>query len=237
MLTRWDPFSELHHMQDRLSRSLGGAQDRGSAFAPPVDIYEAEGAITIKAELPGVDANDVNIDVENNVLTIRGTRKFENEDKREGYHRIERSYGSFTRSFMMPNTIESENIEATMQNGVLTLTLPKKAATQPRRINVRSGGAQAQQGAMGAASQGAGAFGQGAGAAQSPAGAAGAAGASYGAGGGGQGALTPKDMSGAPQPPRSQEIAGGSAGAGSSAQQNGGARVPVGGASSASPAR
>ena len=134
MLGRWDPFSEMSRLQDEMSRWSG---DRRGGFVPPVDIYEDKEAIFVKAELPGVKVDDVHISVENNLLTIRGDRKLEREEKKDNYHRIERTYGSFTRSFTLPSTVQTDQIDADMKDGILTLRLPKRAEAQPRRISVK----------------------------------------------------------------------------------------------------
>lgn len=109
-----------------------------SGFAPAVDIFEEKDAIFVKAELPGIKADDIHINVENDVLTLHGERKLEREDTRDGYHRIERSYGTFTRSFALPKTVDADRVEAEMADGVLTLRIPKKAAAEPRRVSVKT---------------------------------------------------------------------------------------------------
>lgn len=135
MLGRWDPFAEMSRLQDEMWKQHGESR-RG--FTPAVDIYEDKEGFSIRAELPGVKAEDVHVTVENQVLTLRGERKLEKEDKREGYHRVERSYGAFTRSFVLPNTVAGDNVQAEMKDGVLTLKLMKKPETQPRRIEVKT---------------------------------------------------------------------------------------------------
>ena len=134
MLTRWDPFEEMNRLQNEI---FGGV---GAWRAPrlAVDVHEDEDAITLQAELPGVKPEEVNVQVESNVLTLSGERRFENQGKQGGYNRIERSYGSFTRSFVLPDTVKTDEIEARMADGILTLHLPKKPEAQPRRINVLS---------------------------------------------------------------------------------------------------
>lgn len=139
MLNRWDPFSELSRVQDEMSRWLEPQGRRQASFAPAVDIFEEKDAILVKAELPGVKPDDVHINVERNLLTLRGERKLEKEDNKEGYHRIERAYGMFTRSFSLPDTVDTENIDASYDAGVLTVRLPKKASVQPKRIAVKAG--------------------------------------------------------------------------------------------------
>lgn len=137
MLSRWDPFSEISRLQGDLNRLWGESR---AGFQPAVDIFEEEGAIVMKAEVPGMKAEDLHVNVENGVLTLSGERKLENEEQREGYHRIERSYGSFTRSFVLPKTVDGESIDASLDGGLLTLRLPKREAAQPRRIEVKNGG-------------------------------------------------------------------------------------------------
>jgi HSP20 family protein len=138
-LTRWDPFSEIQRLTDQVFRAWGG-ESATRGFAPAVDIYEDDNAIYVKAELPGVRPEDVHVDVENHTLTLRGERKLEHEEKREGYHRIESSYGSFTRSFALPESSDTEKVEADMSEGVLQVKIPKKAEVSPKRIEVKSKG-------------------------------------------------------------------------------------------------
>jgi HSP20 family protein len=151
-ITRWDPLSEFSSLQDRfnqllsqpggLFRNMGTSMDQPLAFgnfAPPVDIYEDDHQVTIQAELPGVEEKDLNITVENNVLTITGERKLENEENKENFHRIERSYGRFTRSFTLPSTLDTENINADFNNGVLKIVLNKSEAAKPKQIKVGVG--------------------------------------------------------------------------------------------------
>jgi HSP20 family protein len=118
----------------------GGDNDmtRG-AWSPSVDIFENKDNIVLEAELPGMSPEDVNISIENNVLTLQGERKFEKKDEGDNFHRVERSYGSFTRSFTLPPTVSSENVDATFDNGVLRLTLAKHEAAKPRRIEIKAG--------------------------------------------------------------------------------------------------
>src|ERR1700734_2026389 len=111
MLSHWDPFEEIARLQDQVTRfwNAGGeVSTRRGVFAPPVDIYEDKDAFHLKVELPGLKSNDVHVSVENGVVTIRGERKLEREDRHDGYHRIERSYGSFARSFTLPKTVDGE---------------------------------------------------------------------------------------------------------------------------------
>src|SRR5215469_15756077 len=133
VLTRWDPFRELNALQNRLSRlfeeQYGGREEviTAGAFVPPVDIYEDEHSIQLKLEVPGIDQKDLDVKVENNVLTIRGERKFEKEEKEENFRRVERRYGSFSRSFTLPNTVNAEDVSADYTNGVLKIRLGKRA--------------------------------------------------------------------------------------------------------------
>jgi HSP20 family protein len=117
-----------------------GEQDLTAGnFVPPVDIYEDEHNITVKAELPGVDPKDVDVRVENNTLTIQGERKFEKEEKEENFHRIERRYGTFVRSFTLPNTVDTDNVKAEYDNGLLRIQLAKRAEAKPKQIKVNVG--------------------------------------------------------------------------------------------------
>lgn len=135
MLSRWDPFTEMSRLQDEFARGLGLEARRG--WAPPVDIFEDAEAIHVKAELPGMKTEDVHVHVENNLLTLRGERKLEREEKRENYHRIERSYGTFTRTFALPSSVVTDQIDAQMKDGVLTVRLPKKTEPKARRIEIK----------------------------------------------------------------------------------------------------
>lgn len=144
-MVRFDPFRELATMQDRINRIFGDAYtrrfdddltQRGEWF-PPVDIYEnANQEIVLKAELPGISREDIDLRVENNTLTLRGERKRDTEVKQDQYHRIERSYGSFSRSFSLPSRIDTEKVRADFKEGVLSIVLPVKAEAKPRQIEV-----------------------------------------------------------------------------------------------------
>ena len=141
-LTRQDPFRDLAVLQDRMSRLFGdsyGAREEGvlSTWVPAVDIFENEKKeLVLKAELPDLAREDVAVTVENNTLTIRGERKFDAEVKKEQYHRIERAYGNFSRSFSLPTTVETGKIAAEFKNGVLTIRLPFREEAKPRSINI-----------------------------------------------------------------------------------------------------
>ena len=152
VLTRWEPFREFATLQDRLNRvfrdSYSGA-DRDdslttSSFAPAVDVYEDEHKVTLKIEVPGIDEKDIDVQVENNILTVHGERKIEKEEKEENYRRVERQYGSFTRTFTLPTTVDSEKVSATYDKGVLKIALPKKAEAKPKQIKVNVGGTKAE---------------------------------------------------------------------------------------------
>jgi HSP20 family protein len=142
-VVRWEPFRELMTLQDRMNRLFHETRTRndedwalGGSWAPAVDIFEKDGNIVLKAELPGLDPKDVDIRVENNVLTLRGERRFENEVQQEAYHRVERSYGSFSRSFTLPSVVDTGNIKAEYKDGVLRVTLPKREEAKPRQIQI-----------------------------------------------------------------------------------------------------
>src|SRR3954454_17960916 len=146
MITRWDPFREMAQLQDRVNRlfqesSTAGREEGMStaSFAPPVDIYENEHNIVLKMEVPGVDQKDIDIRIENQTITVRGERKFEKEVKEEKFHRVERRYGTFVRSFSLPNTVDTENVTASSDNGLLTITLAKKTEAKPKQIKVNVG--------------------------------------------------------------------------------------------------
>ena len=142
-LVRWDPYRELNS-PNQLGRffdrwpSFTDSPTTTSAWAPNVDIFESESELVVKTELPGVDAKDVELNVEKNVLTISGERKLEFEDKKENYHRVERAYGSFSRSFSLPQLIAEDKIEADYKDGVLTVHVPKHEKAKPRQIKIQA---------------------------------------------------------------------------------------------------
>jgi len=143
-VVRWDPFRDLNLLQDRMNRLFddagrGWRADEPAAtttWSPAVDIFETEGEIIVKAELPGMERKDITLHLENNVLSLRGERKFEKETKDENYHRIERSYGAFSRSFAIPATVDEEKIRADYKDGVLNIVLPKKEQARPKQIKI-----------------------------------------------------------------------------------------------------
>jgi HSP20 family protein len=146
-ITRFDPFRDLVQLQDRVNRlfqesAAASGREEGfttASFVPPVDIYEDEHNIVLKVEVPGIDQKDLDIRIENNTITIRGERKFEKETKEENYHRVERRYGSFQRSFGLPNTVNPEQVTANYENGLLTVALGKRAEAKPKQIKVNVG--------------------------------------------------------------------------------------------------
>jgi HSP20 family protein len=144
-LSRWEPFRGASTLQEQVNRLFNDVLDRSSeessltSWAPAVDIYETEHELVVKADLPDVDAKDLDIRVENNILTIRGDRKFEKKVAEENYLRVERAYGAFSRSFSLANTVNSEAIKADYQDGVLTLTIPKREEAKPKQIKVNVG--------------------------------------------------------------------------------------------------
>ena len=139
MITRIDPFRELASFFENFTEPTGKDQLAAGNFVPPVDVYEDEQNLVLKLEAPGVNEGDINVSVENNTLTVRGERKFEKEEKEENFHRIERRYGSFLRTFRLPNTVDSEKVEASYDKGILKITLAKRAEAKPRQIKVGNG--------------------------------------------------------------------------------------------------
>jgi HSP20 family protein len=149
-VTRWDPFREMTNLQSTLNRILspeGNQNDElmtSGTFIPPVDIYEDEHSFKLQVEVPGLSEKDIDIRLENNTLTLRGERKFESEQKEENFRRVERRYGSFVRSFTLPNSVDAENVSAQYENGVLNIQLAKKAEAKPKQIKVNIGSAPKQ---------------------------------------------------------------------------------------------
>ena len=146
-ITRWDTYGGLNGLQEQVNRLFEGAFPRRAdnsaltSWAPAVDIYETENELVVKADLPDVSEKDLDLRVENNTLTLRGERKFEKKVEEENYLRVERTYGTFSRSFGLPNTVNTEAIQADYKNGVLTVILPKRAESKPKqvKVNVTSG--------------------------------------------------------------------------------------------------
>ena len=141
-MTRFEPFREFARLKDEMSRLFDDRHlyrsGESVGWTPACDIYEDEDGVTLSFDLAGVEAKDVDIRFENGVLTIRGERKLEHPDERENYHRIELSYGTFTRSFALPGTVDAERIRAEAKNGVLDISLPKRAEAKPRSIQVKA---------------------------------------------------------------------------------------------------
>ncbi len=144
-ITKWDPFRDIMVLRDRMNRlfedlvSSPKFEDSDiiqSTWSPAVDIYETENELVLTAELPGVEEKDVEIKVEDNTLSLRGERKFEKETREENYHRIERAYGSFYRSFSLPNYVDQDKISAEYENGLLKVHMPKKAEVKPRKVKI-----------------------------------------------------------------------------------------------------
>jgi HSP20 family protein len=147
VLSRWEPFREFSTMQDRMNRMNRLFRESYSPevpeealtttkFAPPVDIYEDEHNIALKIEVPGIDEKDIDVRIENNTLTVHGERKFEKEEKEENFRRVERHYGSFTRSFTLPSSVDPGQVSADYDKGMLKINLAKKAEAKPKQIKV-----------------------------------------------------------------------------------------------------
>jgi HSP20 family protein len=136
MLAYWDPFVEMSRIQDRFFGKPSA--EREYSFRPAVDIFEDADGIQVKADLAGVKPEDIKVEVENNVLTVSGKRALENQEKRDGYHRVERFHGSFSRSFALTDDVNAEAIEAKYENGVLTVRLAKRPAAKRREIAVKA---------------------------------------------------------------------------------------------------
>ena len=141
---RWDPFREVLSLQNRMNslfREMGDSDSplTTASFVPAVDIYEDPNRVILKLEVPGIDEKDLDIRVENNTLTVKGERKFDKDEKEENFHRIERRYGSFFRSFTLPSTLDSEHVAASYNAGILKLELHKKPEAQPRQIKINVG--------------------------------------------------------------------------------------------------
>lgn len=144
-IVRWNPTRDLTQMREEMDRLFGQFLRRGEGeeatwgqglWAPPVDIYETDDAFMLKAELPGFTKDDVNIEVHENRLIIRGERKRETEAKEDQYHRLERAYGRFERAFWLPTTVDAEHIQASFKNGILEMRLPKSEKAKPKQIPI-----------------------------------------------------------------------------------------------------
>jgi len=143
-LVRWNPFAELINMQDQVNRLFGdrylkpsiAEREVSDEWSPAVDIFEDADGVVLKVELPEMDMKDIDVKIEDNALKIRGERKLESEDKKDNYHRVERYYGSFSRSFSLPSTVDQEKVKASYDRGVLRIALPKKEDTKPKKIKI-----------------------------------------------------------------------------------------------------
>jgi HSP20 family protein len=147
-LIRWDPFREMSALQERMNRLFSDVRAQApvqgeeivqGTWVPAVDIFETNEAIVIKAELPGITAKDISVEVKDNTLTLKGEKKFEKEVKEENYHRVERSYGSFQRAFTLPGTIQQEKVKAKFRDGILEINLPKVEEAKPKQVKVDIG--------------------------------------------------------------------------------------------------
>lgn len=152
-IVKYDPFRELRSLQDEMTRVFAGVMPSSynreemthGAWAPSVDIFEDKDRLILEAELPGMSRDDFEISVENNVITLSGERKFEKKTEGDNYHRVERSYGSFTRSFTLPQTVTADGATADFDNGVLRVSLPKREETKARRIEITGTGSDAKR--------------------------------------------------------------------------------------------
>jgi HSP20 family protein len=150
-LVRWEPMRELNALQGEMNRLFNSFFDesnggQGRRWAPAIDLLEREDSLVLKADLPGLTEDDVQIEVRDNVLTIAGERKAEHGDKQNGYYRVERSFGRFSRSLQLPDGVEADRIAASFDNGVLEVTIPKPEQRKPRRIEIGAGGQKTIEG-------------------------------------------------------------------------------------------
>ena len=152
-IVRHDPFRELRSLQDEMTRLFSGVAPSGmnredmlnGAWNPSVDIYEDKENLVLEAELPGMNQEDFELSFENNILTLRGDRRFEKKTEGDNYHRVERSYGAFTRAFTLPQTVTADGAQAEYNNGILRVTLPKREETKARKIEISGGDASAKR--------------------------------------------------------------------------------------------
>ena len=145
-IVRYDPFRELRGLQREMNRVFSGLtpgwdneEGFSASWTPRVNIFENKDHLVLEAELPGMTREDFDLSIENNVVTLKGERKFEKKNEGDNYHRVERAYGSFTRSFTLPSTVSSEDVKAEFNNGVLNVSFPKREETKARRIEVTGG--------------------------------------------------------------------------------------------------
>lgn len=143
-IVKYNPFAELEEFpagfrlfQDTVNRLLTPEAAAARPWTPAVDVFETENELVLKADVPGIDMKDIEVRMENGTLLLKGERKFSNESKENGYHRVERAYGGFTRYFTLPETVDAEKVAADYKDGVLTVTLPKKELAKPRSIKVQ----------------------------------------------------------------------------------------------------
>ena len=145
-IVRWDPFKEMATLQERMNRMFEDVWGRGrrpdeefisGSWVPPVDVRETKDSLEIAAELPGIDPKDVEVSVEGGVLTLKGARQFEKATEGETYHRVERAYGAFERSFTLPTNVDAEKIQAAYRHGVLHLSVPKREEAKPKAISIK----------------------------------------------------------------------------------------------------
>jgi HSP20 family protein len=143
-VVRFDPFRDITSLRDEMNRlftrTLGEGSSAGSAWTPAVDIFDAAEAIVLKAELPGLSADDIDIEIDENVLTLKGERRFEEKVEEGRYYRVERAYGAFQRSVTLPQGVKPDEITANFEHGVLTVRVPKADEVKPRKIAVESTG-------------------------------------------------------------------------------------------------
>ena len=137
-IIRWDPFREMTQLQNRFDRLFEAVGGRQESWLPAVDVFDTQDAVMLKAELAGMDPDDIQIEVEDNVLTIKGERKFEEQVDEERYYRVERRFGSFQRSLALPQGVKPDRIEAAYDDGILTVTVPKAEQEKPKRIEVQA---------------------------------------------------------------------------------------------------
>jgi len=142
-VVRFDPFRDITTLRDEMnrlfSRAVGDGASSGSAWTPAVDVYETEGSIELRAELPGLDAGDIDIEIDDNVLTLRGERRFQEPVEDGRYYRVERAYGHFNRSLTLPQGVKADEISATFDKGVLSVRIPKADEVKPRKIAIAAG--------------------------------------------------------------------------------------------------
>ena len=145
-VSRWDPFQDLLAIQDEMNQVFGRARQGqgGRVWAPALDISERNDAYVVTVEVPGVKADDLDITLEDGLLTIQGERQFTSESSEQQYHRVERRYGSFRRSITLPSQVQADAIEASFENGVLEVVVPKAEEAKPKKISVRAGGSRQQ---------------------------------------------------------------------------------------------